>query len=187
VRYTQSRHFVMQHYRLIQKGPAFLKDGEYELDRARANYRTRVRDREKSKDDSSQGSVDLPLDTYNGMVMLIVKNFEHNTPETVHYVAFTPQPRVIELEYTPLTQDKVAPAELPGTLIRYRLHPKLGTMLKVMSALTGRTPPDMYAWVIGETVPAFVRFEGPLQMGGPAWIIETTAPRKETVKDAKGR
>ena len=49
--------------------------------------------------------------------------------------------------------------------------------LKLMTTLMGRTPPDSHAWIIHETVPAFVRFEGPLSADGPVWRIETTAPR----------
>jgi len=76
-----------------------------------------------------------------------------------------------------LPRSKVMPAELPGTMVEYRVKPKFGVFLKLMTTLMGRTPPDSHAWVIQETVPAFVRFEGPLSADGPVWRIETTAPR----------
>jgi len=37
-------------------------------------------------------------------------------------------------------------------------------------------PPDNHVWIVTADVPAFVKFEGPLYMSGPAWRIELTSP-----------
>jgi hypothetical protein len=60
---------------------------------------------------------------------------------------------------------------------QYRLKPQLGAFLKIITGILGKTPPDMYAWIVNDTVPGFARFEGALYMGGPAWRIETTGAR----------
>jgi hypothetical protein len=177
VTYSERRVFTMLTYRLTQQGPAFKQDLDVRMDRSTGTYRVATKDHKDGKEKVREGTLDLPPDVYNGMVMLVAKNLEKGASATIHFVAFTPEPRIIQLEYTPIGSAKVAPPELPGTMIKYRVKPILGVLLKVMSAVLGRTPPDNYAWIIHETVPAFVRFEGPLSMDGPVWRIETTAPR----------
>jgi len=177
VTYSQQRVFTMLTYHLIQQGPSFGRDLDARMDRATGKYRVATKDHKDGSEKVREGTLDLPLDVYNGMVMLIAKNLVKGASATVHFVAFTPDPRMIQLEYTPLGSSKVSPPELPGAMVKYRVKPLLGTRLTVMTAILGRTPPDNYAWIIHETVPAFVRFEGPLAMEGPVWRIETTAPR----------
>lgn len=177
VRFTQKDVFTMRSYHLVQRGPSFKDDTEIKVDKATGRYEIVTRDREDGSIKNKSGTLELPDDVYNGMVMLIVKNFQKGESRTVHYIAFTPEPRMIELEYSPVASTKAPPSDLPGVVVRYRLKPQLGIFLKVMSKILGKTPPDMYAWVVSETVPAFARFEGPLYMGGPIWRIETTGPR----------
>jgi hypothetical protein len=38
-------------------------------------------------------------------------------------------------------------------------------------------PADYHVWIATDDVPAFVRFEGPLNPTGPTWRIELTSPR----------
>lgn len=176
VRYTQREVFTMQTYHLIQRGPAFKVDTEIRIERP-GKYRVTTKDHKGGREKVHDGTLELPNDVYNGMVMLIAKNLEKGENATVHFVAFTPEPRLIELEYTPVERRKVAPEELPGVMVQYRVKPKFGIFLKIMTAILGRTPPDLHAWIIHETVPAFVRFEGPLYLDGPIWRLETAAPR----------
>ena len=175
-RYSQRGVFRLQSYHSIQRGPAFKADIEVRMERSGA-YRVTTRSHEDGKEKTDADTLDLPADVGNGMVMLIAKNLPEGAGGRVHYVAFTPKPRIIELVYTVEQTAKVPPADLPGTMVHYRIHPDLGTLLKVMSAILGKTPPDMHAWVIHGTVPAFARFVGPLSMGGPEWRIETTSAR----------
>jgi hypothetical protein len=177
VRFTQKDAFILRSYHLIQRGPTFKDDTEVKVEKSTGRYELTTRDHKDGTVKSEGGALELPDDVYNGMVMLIVKNFEKGERHTVHYIAFTPGPRMIELEYTPMESTKVPPADLPGVIVRYRMKPQLGAFLKVMTTILGKTPPDMYAWVVSETVPAFAKFEGPLFMGGPAWRIETTGAR----------
>jgi hypothetical protein len=176
-RFTQKKVFILQDYHLIQRGPSFKDDLEVRVDRSTGKYTVISKDRKDDKVKTREGTIELPEDVYNGMLFLVAKNFSKGEGRKVHYIAFTPDPRMVEIEYTPLTSTKSQPSALPGVVVRYRLKPELGTFLKVITGILGKTPPDMYAWIVTETVPAFARFEGPLYMGGPIWRIETTGAR----------
>jgi hypothetical protein len=123
------------------------------------------------------GTLTLPPDVYNGMVITVAKNLPKGASETVHIVAFTPTPRLIQLELAPAGNQKVLVGELEKTAIHYVLKPRLGTWLKLFATLLGRVPPDSHAWIISNELPAFVRFEGQLVTMGPVWRIEMANPR----------
>jgi len=45
-----------------------------------------------------------------------------------------------------------------------------------MAPLLGKQPLDIHVWILGGEVPALVKMEGPLYLGGPAWRIELACP-----------
>jgi hypothetical protein len=92
-------------------------------------------------------------------------------------VAFTPEPRIIQLELAPQGEHKMMVGEQAKTAIHYVFKPRLGVWLKLFATLLGRVPPDYHAWILTDEVPAFARFEGPLYPTGPVWRIELTSPR----------
>ena len=92
-------------------------------------------------------------------------------------VAFTPAPKLIKLELAPAGEQKILVGGSEKTATHYVLKPILGIWLKLFASLLGRMPPDNHLWIITADVPAFVMFEGPLYMNGPAWRIELTSPR----------
>ena len=175
--FTQQRVFTMQSYRLVHRGPVFAEDTEISLERASGKYRVKTKARKDGQEKALDGTLDLPPDVYNGMVLTVVKNLAKGPNEIVHIVAFTPTPRLIKLELAPMGEHKVLVGELAKTASHYVLKPQLGTWLKLFATLLGRMPPDYHAWVLTDEVPAFVRFEGPLYTGGPIWRIEVTSPR----------
>jgi len=172
--FTQQHTFVMKSYRLLQKGPSFREDMEVSLERAAGKYRVKVKPHD-GPEKVLTGKLDLPLDVYNGMVPIVAKNLPKGARETVHMVAFTPTPRIIELEMIPSGEDKVLIGNLEKTAAHYVLKPKLG-ILKVPATLLGKMPPDNHIWIITADVPAFVKFQGPLATEGPIWRIELTSP-----------
>lgn len=175
--FTQERVFTMQSYRLVHRGPAFTEDTEITLERASGKYRVKTKAHKDGQEQVLNGTVDLPPDVYNGMVITVAKNLPKGASETVHIIAFTPTPRLIQLEFAPAGEQKVLIGELGKTAIHYVLKPRLGPWLKFFATLLGRAPPDSHAWIIKDELPAFVRFEGPLVKTGPVWRIETTSPR----------
>lgn len=175
--FTQRNVFTMQSYHLVQRGPVFPEDTEISLERASGKYHVRTRSRKDGREKVRDGTLALPPDVSNGMVLTLVKNLSAGAGETVHMVAFTPAPKIIKLELAPAGEQKVVVGGTEKTATRYVLKPILGTWLKLFASLLGRTPPDNHAWIVTADVPAFVKFEGPLYMNGPVWRIELTSPR----------
>lgn len=175
--YSQRNVFTLQSYRLVQRGPAFPEDTETSLERASGKYHVKTRGHKDGREKVLDGTFDLPLDVYNGMVLTVVKNLSGGAGETVHMVAFTPEPKLIKLELTPAGEQKILVGGSEKTATRYVLKPILGIWLKLFASLLGRMPPDNHAWIVTADVPAFVKFEGPLFMNGPVWRIELTTPR----------
>jgi hypothetical protein len=175
--FTQRNVFTLQSYHLVQRGPIFPEDTEISLERASGKYRVKTRARKDGREKVLDGTLDLPLDVYNGMVLTVVKNLPAGAGETVHMVAFTPAPKLIKLELAPAGEQKIVVGGSEKSATRYVLKPILGIWLKLFVSLLGRMPPDNHAWIVTADVPAFVKFEGPLYMNGPVWRIELTSPR----------
>lgn len=175
--FTQQRVFTLLSYRLIQRGPAFTEDSDVLLERASGKYRVRTKVHPGGQEQVLEGALDLPPDVYNGMVLTVAKNLPKGASETVHIVAFTPAPRLIELEVVPSGEHKMLVGELTKSAIHYMFKPRLGSSLKFFATLLGRVPAEYHVWIATDDVPAFVRFEGPLATSGPTWRIELTSPR----------
>ena len=175
--FTQEHVFTMQSYRLLQTGPVFPEDTEISLERASGKYRVKTRAHKDGREEVLEGTLKLPPDTYNGIVLTVAKNLLKGATETIHVVAFTPAPRLIRLRLVPAGEHKVLVGEVAQPATHYVLKPRLGVWLKLFATVLGRIPPDYHAWIVTDTVPAFVRFEGPLYTTGPIWRIELTSPR----------
>ena len=175
--FTQQRVFTMQDYRLVRHGPAFTEESEVSLERASGKYRVNTTAHKDGQEKALNGTLELPPDVYNGMVITVAKNLPKGASETVHIVAFTPTPRIIELELVPAGEHKVLIGNLAKAATHYVLKPRLSGWLKLFATLLGRVPPDSHAWIINDEVPAFVKFEGPLFTMGPVWRIELTSAR----------
>ena len=175
--FSQERVFVLLSYRLVQKGPVFSEDSEISMERKTGKYRVKTTPRDGTKDAVLDGTLTLPPDTYNGMVLNVAKNLRKGTAETVHMVAFTPTARLIQLEVTTAGEHKVLVGDLAKSATHYVFKPKPGAWLTALSTLLGRMPPDSHAWIVTDDVPAFVRYVGPLHALGPVWHLELTSPR----------
>jgi len=175
--FTQQQVFALQSYRLVQRGPVFPEDTEISLQGASGKYYVKTKSHKDGREEAIDGTLDLPPDVYNGMVLTVAKNLSKGASETVHLVAFTPKPLLIDLELAPAGEHQVLVGELTKTAIHYVFKAKLGIAFKLFAALLGRVPPDYHAWIVIDEVPAFVRFEGPLYTTGPVWRLELTSPR----------
>jgi hypothetical protein len=176
VTFTQQDVFAIRSYRVMQRGPAFDADTEIALEGS-GKYRVKTTAPAGRREKVLEGTVDLPDDVSNGMLFTVVSNLVGGATATVHYVAFTPAPRLIELELTPEGEQKVMVGELSKTAVRYVAKPKLGVWLGLFAKVLGKVPPDGRVWVVPDDVPAFVRFAGPLYPTGPVWRIDLASPR----------
>ncbi|HXI33485.1 MAG TPA: hypothetical protein VNH63_05335 [Gemmatimonadales bacterium] len=174
VSFTQHGVFTMQSYHLEQSGPVFAQDLEVTLEHS-GQYVVRTKSHKDGKENRYTGTLDLPPDVYNGMIITIAKNLSARRGATVHVVAFTPQPLIIPLAIVPSGTQRMQLGQHAETAVRFTLEPKLGVVLRFFAELKGQSPPDSHVWIISDEVPAFVRFQGPLY-SGPVWRIDLTSP-----------
>jgi len=176
--YSQSKVFTMLSYRLQQRGPSFPDEMEISLAREGEKGRYQVKSRRQGGEaETASGETELPPDAYNGMMITLLKNLPKGGAETVHVLAFTPKPTLVQLELTPLGEEPVAAGERRVPAIHYVLKPKLGLLRGAAAALLGKTPADYHCWIVPADLPAFAGIDGPLYTGGPIWRIETVSPR----------
>lgn len=172
--FTQDRVFSLRSYHLVQRGPAFARDLDAAL-QAGGQYLVTTREHDGGDTKRYTGSVDWPSDVSNGLVITVLKNLAPQDTQTVHIVAFTPEPRLVRLELTPTRQLTVLHG-VRETAIEYTLKPQLGALVGLFARLLGKVGPDSRVWIVTEDVPAFVRFTGPLYTG-PVWRIELSTPQ----------
>lgn len=174
-RFSQHGVFRLESYRLVQRGPAFASDVDESLDRATGSYRVVARDRDGGRERQWQGTIAMPDDIANGLVTTLAKNLGSRDTAVVHLVAFTPKPRVIELQLSPSSAQRVVNVERSESVTVYDVKPKIGGLIGVIAKVAGKVPPDSHIWVVNDQVPAFVRFEGPMYIG-PVWRLDLTSP-----------
>lgn len=175
--FTQRRVFALQSYHLVQRGPAFAEDTEISLQRASGKYYVKTKSHKDGREEAIDGTLKLPPDVYNGIVITVVKNLARGASATVHLVAFTPKPLLIELELEPVGEDKMMVGQLTKTATHYVFKPRPGAWRELFARLLGRMPSDYHVWIVTEGAPTFARFEGPLNPTGAVWRIELTSPR----------
>lgn len=178
--FSQSKVFTMLSYRLQQRGPSFPEELEVSVERDRerekGRYQVKAR-RGGGEPETATGETELPADAYNGMMTTLLKNLPKGGAETVHVLAFTPKPTLVQLELTPLGEEPVPVGERRVPATHYVLKPKLGVLRGAAAALLGKTPADYHCWIVPAELPAFAGIDGPLYTGGPIWRIETVSPR----------
>lgn len=180
--FSQKRRFTLVRYRLTQQGPFFPEQLDVTVDRTRATYDIRSRRRGEEKEERLTGKIDLPNDIYNGMVLTAVMNLPLRASETITVLAFTPEPNVIKLALRFMDEQTVRIGDQPRKSLRYAFEPDLGMIEKFFGKVLGKLPDDFhyYCWILTDEVPAFVQFEGPLQLLGPIVRVELVSPRLET-------
>ena len=177
VLFSQRDVFTMQSYHRVQRGPAFPEDTVVSLERASGKYHVMTKSHENGREKMLDGVIELPLDVYNGMIPVVLKNLSGGVRETIRMVVFAPAPKLVELELVPAGEDKLLVGGTERSATHYILKPVLGIWMKFFASLLGRMPPDNHVWIVAAEVPAFVKFEGQLYLNGPVWRIELTSPR----------
>jgi hypothetical protein len=166
--FSQTDIFVLQSYRLIQRGPSFPESMDAFVDRESGRYTVRYKADEESAEEVVTGKFDLPTDAYNGLLSTLMKNLPTGESRTVQIVAFTPKPRLVKMLLTPTVQDAVMVGETAMNATRFMIKPQLGLFASLLVA----DLPDVKIWIVEGEAPAFIKFEGPLYFLGPVWCIE---------------
>jgi hypothetical protein len=166
--FSQRDVFMLQSYRIVQRGPSFPETIEANIDRATERYEVRYRADDDSPLETLTGGFTLPNDVYNGLLSTLMKNLPDGGSATVQIIAFTPKPRLVTMLLTPTAQDSVQVNQAALTATRFLVKPQLG----LIASLLITNVPDLKCWILGGEAPAFIRFEGPLYLMGPIWRID---------------
>jgi len=173
--FTQNGTFRLISDHRIQKGPMFPKPTELTI-KAQTGEVT-VRYTENGEDKVETTHMDLPDDLSNGILLDVVKNIPAEAEETkISYVAATPKPRLIKLSLKSDGTESFRSAGRVNHAHRFVIHADLGGIMGVIAPMLGKAPADSYAWVSGDEVPAFLRSESPVYLGGPVLRTELVSP-----------
>lgn len=178
--FGQQHTFALMSYKLVQRGPTFPEEMDVTLERDREQSRGRYQVWSRLRGgaaETASGEVELPPDVYNGMLIMLLRNLVRDVGETVHVLAFTPKPMLVQLEMTSLGPETVPVGDRRTAATHYVLKPKLGLLRGTVAAVLGKTPSDYHGWIVTTGAPAFVAIDGPLFNRGPIWRIETVSPR----------
>jgi hypothetical protein len=173
--FMQQKTFRLVSNRVVQKGPAF----KTQLDAtvlASGKVTVRAAD-EHGKEERFDEQLKLPADVANGMILAMLKNLSSATPKTtVPVVAFTPKPRLVELEITPHGAEPFSTGASARKATHFVLRVHVPGVTGAVASLLGKIPPDSHVWILGGEAPAFVKAELPLAADGPTWRMELLSP-----------
>ena len=173
--FTQSGSFRLVSDRHIQKGPTFQHSSDVSINMPKGQVSARLT--ENSEEKSATEQVNLPVDLANGMLLNVLKNIRSEAKKTtVSYLVATPKPRVIKMVITAQGKEAFSIAGLRQNSTRFVVKVEMGGMAGMLAPMIGKQPPDTNVWVVEQGVPAFVRSEGPLFLGGPIWHLEMISP-----------
>jgi hypothetical protein len=173
--FTQNGTFKLVSDHRIQKGPMFPKPTELTIKAQTGEVIVRYKENGKEKVEATH--MDLPDDLSNGILLDVVKNIPAEAEETkISYVAATPKPRLIKLSLRPDGTESFHSAGRLNHAHRLVIHADLGGIMGLVAPMLGKSPADSYAWVSGDEVPAFIRSESAIYLGGPVLRTELASP-----------
>jgi hypothetical protein len=174
--FSQRGSFRLLSNHHIQKGPAFPHPTDVLITTSTGEITVRSTD-DKGQEKVETHDLDLPPDLANGIVLTILKNIPPDTNEKkISYLAVTPRPRLVKLSIVAQGEESFSVAGARRKAMRFLVRVELGGITGAIAPLLGKQPADTNVWVVNVQAPAFVKFEGPLYMGGPIWSIEPTTP-----------
>jgi hypothetical protein len=173
--YSQKQRFRLITDHLIQKGPAFPRSLDMQIDGSSGQVTVRYMEDGKEKVESER--VEIPQDLANGLLSIVLKNTPDAGPQkTVSLIAATPKPRLVRLAISVAGVESFSTGDAGRKAIHYVLKVELGGLTGVLASLLGKNPPDSHVWILAGDTPAFVKAEQPFFLGGPLWRIELVSP-----------
>ncbi len=173
--YSQRGRFRLLSDHLVQKGPTFPRPLDMTIKSSGDVTVKYTDDHGAQKAETEQ--LKLPPDLANGLILTLLKNVRPDAPpKTLSFVAATPKPQLVNLAISSAGQDRFSTGAAGRTATHYVLKVEIGGIKGLLAPLVGKQPPDSHVWILGGDVPAFVKSEQPLYMGGPIWRIELVSP-----------
>lgn len=173
--YTQDQTFHLISDRHVQRGPFFPHPLDASIDMASQQVRTVALD--KGPSSASAEHLDLPADLSNGIVLTLIKNLKSDAPETkVSFLAFSPKSRLVKLAISKTgTQSfHIAGRAFPAN--HYVIKVDLGGITGLVAPIIGKQPSDLEVWTSLGKIPAIVRVDAALYLGGPILSIQLANP-----------
>jgi hypothetical protein len=174
--FSQDRVFRVLSYSLVQKGPSFASSLDVSFDRETGRYRARSRESGDDEDETADGEVEIPEDVYNGMGGVLMRNTDGRA--SGYQLAFTPKPHLLTMKIAPAGTDHFSVGRTRREADRYLMKFEIGGITGLIAKLIGKSPPEVYYW-FADPAPGFLKFEGPMYLGGPVWRIEPAPARWE--------
>jgi hypothetical protein len=161
-------------YELVQRGPSFTETSEISFDR---KGRYRARDGASGKaEKTASGTTDIPEDVSNGMTSLLLKNLRPGVSGVAHMMAFTPEPHLLEVDFSAEGKDRYWVGSTAESATRFIIEPRVPGVRGVLTTIVGKQPPSFRMWLTPAPAPALMKFEGPLYADGPTWRITPAGP-----------
>ena len=91
-------------------------------------------------------------------------------------MAATPKPRLIRLTIRPDGEEGFRSAGAVEKANRFVIHADLGGLAGLIAPVIGKEPPDARVWVGVGGVPAYIKSEAPLFLGGALVRTELVSP-----------
>jgi hypothetical protein len=174
--YSHYQQFQLISDHLVQKGPAFPQPLEMLIDGATGQVTVRYSDGHGEQKSETE-YVDVPADLADGIVPKLLMNARSDSmPKTVSLIVATPKPTLVKVAITAAGPDRFSIGGSGRQATHYVLKVELDGITGFLAPLVGKQPPDSHVWILGGEVPAFVRSEQPLYLGGPVWRIELASP-----------
>jgi hypothetical protein len=174
--FTQQGHFQLISDHHVQKGPSFKQPTDTTIDMRSGRVNVRYTD-DHGKEKTENEQMELPSDLANGMLITVLKNVQASAlPPFVSYLASTPKPRIIKLEFKTVLSDRFVVAGSARRATHFVLKVNIGGATGLIASLLGKQPEDLHVWVMQGEAPAFVKAEVPLFFGGPVMRTELTTP-----------
>lgn len=174
--YTQRGAFRLVSNHLVQKGPSFPQPLDLTIDAASGQVTVRYTD-DHGKPKVESEHMDLQPTLANGMTLTLLKNVRASAPlPELTMVVATPKPRLVKLELSSAGDDPLTTGTASRKATHYVVKIEIGGLAGLVAPLVGKQPADTHVWILGGDAPAFVKSEGPMFLGGPAWRIELVSP-----------
>jgi hypothetical protein len=170
--FSQKQVFRLISDHHVQRGPSFPKPMESMVDATKGVVTSTDGD-----GNVKSTHVDLPPDTYNGLVSKVLLNISPSTPETkMSNVVPSANARIVHLSVKNAGQVPFMLGSVRRQAVDYVVHVELGGVVGVVAPVIGKQPPDYHVWILSGEYPAFIREEGPLYEGGPILRIQQISP-----------
>jgi len=174
--YTQRGVFRLLSDHLVQKGPAFPMPIDLAIDRARSEVTVKYKD-DHGAEKTETERMALPDDLVNGIITTVLKNVRaEDGPVVLSYIGTTPKPRLVKLDVSKGGVEPFSTAGQARKAMHFVVKVDIGGLSGLLAPLVGKKPPDSHIWILQGAVPAFVRSDAALYVGGPIWRIDLVSP-----------